>query len=102
MGQQTHLPPKQRKWVVEADEAGELDQEEILQALVEAATIVHRVGGVVMVGSVRQELPPDSWGVGVEGVYGTTHLVLKWESYAPAQRLEQPAPVEEPEPVAAG
>jgi len=79
--------------VIEADETGELDTEEIAGAIAEAATIVNRVGGVVYIAANRQELPPDSWGVPVEGVYATTALVVKWESYAPAA----PKPASEPE-----
>ena len=104
MGQQTHLPPRSRKWVIEAApivaDTGEgeqivgyeeLETEEILQALTEAANIVHRVGGVVMIGSHRQEQPAGAWAVPVEGVYATTALVVKWEAYSPAAAAPAPA-----------
>jgi hypothetical protein len=102
VAEQKQLAPRPRLWVVEADpETGELDPEQITEAIVEAATIVNRVGGVVLIASRREELPPDTWGVPVEGVYGTTALVVKWESYAPVPRPQPaPEPEEAPEPVA--
>lgn len=95
MAEQTHLKPRPRLWVIEGDpETGDLDPDEIQAAFAEAAMIVNRVGGVVMIASRREQLPPNSWGVPVEGVYGTTALVVKWESYAPAERRPEPEAAE--------
>lgn len=67
-------------------------------ALSECAVILSRVGGAIKAMAVRQELDPEEFG---EGNYVTTHLVLRWESYAPAQKFKPSdngveTPAEEP------
>lgn len=78
-------PPKPRQWIVGTDEFGGLDADQLAESLMEAAIILNRVGGAVKAQAVRQELDPEQYG---QGNYVTTHLILRWESYAPAQRFE--------------
>lgn len=90
-------PPKPRTWVIEAGPEGYLSEEEIARVIGEASVVVDRVGGVVQIAARREELPKEIYGV--EGIYATTGLVCRWESYAPAARREEPpAPAPPPEP----
>lgn len=82
------LKPRPRQWVIEADDTGELDENEIALALAEAALIVRRVGGVVMVQSLRRQLDPELYG---DNFYVTGALAVRWESYSPAVEKHQEA-----------
>jgi hypothetical protein len=76
--------------------AVDVDNRDHAQAVIaEAAMIVDRVGGVVSIGARRREFAP--------GLFETTHLVVKWDSYGgPAERLQAVEDeAEEPEEVAA-
>lgn len=59
-------------------DTGTVDVEEGAALLMDLLTVLLRVGGVFQVGAHRTEIEP--------GQFETTHLVVQWESYAPAQR----------------
>jgi hypothetical protein len=90
---------KQREWTVPADlnqrianrDLYPLDETETQQAFFEAASIAHRVGGVVRSATLRAELHPDRW--------ATVGYYFLWESYAQPLRYHDlyPEPEQEPE-----
>ena len=103
MGRGGNLPPKGRTWVIEADPTtGIVDEDQVAQAIAEAALIVDRLGGVVQIAAHREEIPEEFYGIA--GMFATRGLMVKWESYAPAAKRprtengQQPAeePVEAP------
>lgn len=55
---------------------GSLQELDALMA--EAVHILDRIGGVISIGAVREEIAP--------GLWETDRFVFKWESYAPGRR----------------
>ena len=71
----------------------DIGNRELIGALLgEAAMVLDRIGGVIVIGAKRREVAP--------GMFETVELAFKWDSYGgPAERL--PREESEPEPVAA-
>jgi hypothetical protein len=86
----------QRKWQISADidEDGYsyVDREETAQAMLECEAMLHRLGGVVSVIALRDELP--------DGTFEPKGLLFAWDSFSPANRRQERAEtvVSEPEP----
>jgi hypothetical protein len=85
--------PSSRQWVIENSydpETGELlssvDQQAAFR-LQRLAIVLADIGGTLAVVADREEVQP--------GIYVTTRIVIRWESFAPARR---PRAVAEPEP----
>ncbi len=72
--------PMQREWVVPADEYGEVDPDEYTEKVLKAATVVEMCGGVLMIGAQRAEVE--------EGRYQTQAIVLSYQSFVPAPRVQ--------------
>jgi hypothetical protein len=80
--------PKPRSWIIDGDPFVVDDDATLEHALGEVITILSRIGGAVTILANREQIAPEHW--------HTTSYVLRWNSFAPARRLE---PVSEPEPV---
>lgn len=80
-----------RQWEIDGNPlvVGLEDQDELMQALVEATTILTRIGGSVIVAAERTQIAADVW--------QTSGFIFKWSSFFPGKRME---PTMEP-PVAA-
>lgn len=76
-----------RTWNIDGDPLviGLDDQEELMQALVEATTILTRIGGSVIVAAERTQIATDVW--------QTSGFIFKWSSFFPGKRME-PTPLE--------
>jgi hypothetical protein len=74
-----------RQWVVDADPFA-VEDEDLMHAIAEAAVVLRRVGGAILIVADRVQVAPE--------MYETERLIFKWSSYAPAKR--QPEAVEEP------
>lgn len=74
-----------REWTINGDPliVGLEDQEELMQALVEATTILTRIGGSVIVAAHREQIAPDIW--------QTNGFLFKWSSFFPGKRMDPPA-----------
>ncbi len=92
----------QREWRVMGyeDEYGDFvyDREQMASAMVEAEGILARMGGAIVIGSIREETSP--------GNFEPRGLAFRYDSFVPAQRrpveaVETPEPEPDPEPVAA-
>lgn len=80
--------PKPRSWVIDGDPFLVDDDETLAAALGDVITILSRIGGAVTILANREQVSAEH--------YHTTSFVFRWNSFAPARRLE---PVSEPEPV---
>lgn len=80
--------PKPRSWVIDGDPFLVDDDETLAASVHEALTILSRIGGAITILANREQVAPEHW--------HTTSYVFRWNSFAPARRLE---PVSEPEPV---
>lgn len=70
--------PSTRQWVIEAPSEEEIGAQ-LARVLVDVAAVLARIGGVVAIGSDREEIAPD--------IFRTVRVVVRWESFAPARRL---------------
>lgn len=86
-----------RQWIVDGDPFLVDDEETLGQALMEAVTVLTRIGGGLVIAAQREEVAPDMW--------QTTGFVFRWSSYSPGIRRrqdeEQQVPEQVPEPVEA-
>lgn len=76
-------------WPGETIEA--TNRSDLEQLMLDAATVLDRIGGTFSIVAIRREIGP--------GLFVPVGFRGKWESFAPAQRLPEPAPapVETPE-----
>ena len=77
---------------LEAEHRSELEA-----LMLDAAAVLERIGGTFSIVAVRREIAP--------GLFVPDRFVAKWESFAPAERMQRreeprpaPAPAPEPEP----
>lgn len=75
-----------RTWSIHADPlvVGLEDQDIVYEALTEITTILTRIGGAVIIAADREQIAPGMW--------QTTGLICKWESFVPGKRLPDPEP----------
>lgn len=73
-----------RYWYVPADPMEVDDEATLGMALGEIITILTRVGGGAMVAAHRKEVAPGNW--------MTVGYHIKWQSFIPGERFEQPEP----------
>lgn len=95
-----------RTWKVHANpETGDIDPGALEALAADAATVARMVGGVVQIGVHRVEMAEDE--------FYTQAAMVRWDSYAPAQRMpadpgeedgedEVTSEAEIPEPVVTG
>lgn len=75
------MPGKgERIWVVESDEYGRLDDEEVARMAVKVSTVVEMVGGTASQIADRVGLP--------DGTFYTERIIWRWHSFAPARQAE--------------
>ena len=88
-------PTKDRTWQIDGDPFDVEDLDSLHAAIQEAAQILGRIGGAVIIVADREEIAPDMW--------ATTRYLFRWSSYAPGKRkVDEQRPVEVvPEPDAA-
>lgn len=91
---------RDRVWQVDSDPFDIEDADNLRAALDEAALVLSRIGGAVIVVADREEVAPDMW--------ATTRFVFRWSSYSPGRRKGgerqmdiAPEPVTEPDATAA-
>lgn len=83
---------QERTWTVDSDPfvVESHDSGELFASLLEATQILSRIGGVVMIAAVREEVAED--------LFQTVRYAFRWNSYAPAKRMDKPQPVPDPDP----
>lgn len=90
----THTTPSERIWEINcflATEQGLIpDPGEVERAMIECGAILQRIGGVMSLASVREEVAP--------GRLVTTKLLVRWQSFVPKMSgvLVQPEPEIDP------
>lgn len=75
-------------------ETGEVDVEEAAQRAAEWAAALVRVGGAVTMGADREELLNDRGER--TGLFVTSRIVIRWNSYVPGRRAQAEAVTEGP------
>jgi hypothetical protein len=70
-------------------ETGQVELEDVIEAVQRWAVVTHTVGGVFQVGAHREELSP--------GEFETSAVLIQWSSFAPAQRHQEDPGEEENE-----
>lgn len=84
----------ERNWNIDGPDVLVPNNEELYEALAEAAGIIDRIGGAFIVAAQRREIAKHH--------YVTDAFTFRWSSFMPATRLEDAAePEPEHEPVAA-
>lgn len=82
-----------RYWYVPADPMEVDDEATLGAALGEIITILTRIGGGAMIAAHRKEISPGAW--------MTVGFHVRWESFVPGDRYEEPELESVPEPAAA-
>jgi hypothetical protein len=85
--------PSERVWVVEADEHGYIDPQELAEVACDVATVVKMIGGISYVGADRAQ---DD-----RGMWFTRAMVFRWNRFIPEQKAADVEPDEQPESVKA-
>lgn len=81
--------PQPRNWTIDAHPFLVENDEEAVQAFVEASVILKRIGGAIVIAADREQISPDHW--------QTTGYLFRWTSFAPAKRIEPEVALPEPE-----